>query len=208
MSKYLSTSGPSSKTVAMGLMGKDPEMSYLDNGTAVVKFSVSTTIRAKDPNGKYQYATEWHGITAFAKSGEDAQYDNAAERIANMGYKGCPVVVDYDQDVMLIEKDNGNWEARPKLFENKGYADCRFGGVATEVVILGTKSQREAARGTSEETGESKPAGGKIKMAGGAAPAVKSVAAPAAGAPPWDDTQPEAPEPLPEVKVSAPNWDA
>ena len=60
------------KVVLIGNLGKDPEVKYTPNGTAVAKFSLATNERYKDKNGEWQDRTEWHNITAWARSAEIA----------------------------------------------------------------------------------------------------------------------------------------
>lgn len=57
------------KVFIMGNMGTDPEIKYLDNGTAVAKFSVAANeVWYKD--GEKQERTEWFNVVAFGRSAE------------------------------------------------------------------------------------------------------------------------------------------
>ena len=58
------------KVILLGRLGKDPEMRYTNNGTAVCNFSVATSETWKDQSGEKQERTEWHHIVAFGKLGE------------------------------------------------------------------------------------------------------------------------------------------
>ena len=59
------------KAILVGRLGRDPEVRYTGNGTAVANFTVATSERWKDKNsGDMQERTEWHRIVAFGRLGE------------------------------------------------------------------------------------------------------------------------------------------
>ncbi len=59
------------KAIIVGRLGKDPEMRYMPDGTAVASFSVATSEDWKDKStGEKKERTEWHRIVAFRKLGE------------------------------------------------------------------------------------------------------------------------------------------
>jgi len=58
------------KVILIGNLGKDPELKYTPQGTPVVKFSLATNERFKDKEGQWQDRTEWHNITAWARTAE------------------------------------------------------------------------------------------------------------------------------------------
>ena len=58
------------KVILVGNLGKDPEVKYTPNGTPVAKFSLATNERFKDKDGNWQDRTEWHNITAWARTAE------------------------------------------------------------------------------------------------------------------------------------------
>jgi single-strand DNA-binding protein len=58
------------KVILVGNLGKDPEVKYTPNGTAVAKFSVATNERFKDKSGEWQDRTEWHNIVAWQRLAE------------------------------------------------------------------------------------------------------------------------------------------
>ena len=60
------------KVVLIGNLGKDPELKYTSNGTAVCTFSLATTESFKDKNGNRQEKTEWHNIKIWRKQAEFA----------------------------------------------------------------------------------------------------------------------------------------
>jgi len=60
------------KVILLGNLGKDPEVKYTPQGTPVAKFSLATNERFKDKDGNWQDRTEWHNITAWARTAEIA----------------------------------------------------------------------------------------------------------------------------------------
>lgn len=60
------------KIVIVGYLGKDPEIRYLPDGTAVCSFSVATTEKKKDKSGEFQDVTLWFKINVWGKQAETA----------------------------------------------------------------------------------------------------------------------------------------
>jgi single-strand DNA-binding protein len=58
------------KVILIGNLGKDPEVKYTPQGTAVAKFTLATNERFKDKNGEWQDRTEWHNLVAWARTAE------------------------------------------------------------------------------------------------------------------------------------------
>lgn len=59
------------KVILVGNLGKDPEIRYFKDGTAVANFSIATTRKWKDrQSGEERSQTEWHRIVAFRRLGE------------------------------------------------------------------------------------------------------------------------------------------
>ena len=58
------------KVILLGNLGKDPEVKYTPQGTAVAKFTLATNERYKDKNGEWQDRTEWHNLVAWARTAE------------------------------------------------------------------------------------------------------------------------------------------
>jgi single-strand DNA-binding protein len=74
------------KVIIIGNLGKDPEVRYMPNGTAVANISVATTRNWKDKqSGEKQEETEWHRIVF---------YDRLAEIAGEYLAKGRPVYVE------------------------------------------------------------------------------------------------------------------
>ena len=59
------------KVMLIGRLGRDPEVRYTPDGTAIANFSIATSEEWKDKNtGEKQERTEWHKIVAFRRLGE------------------------------------------------------------------------------------------------------------------------------------------
>ena len=61
------------KVQLIGNLGKDPELKYTANGTAVATFSMATGRKQKNPtSGEWEDATDWHNIVVWQKPAEIA----------------------------------------------------------------------------------------------------------------------------------------
>ncbi|MBI3398294.1 MAG: single-stranded DNA-binding protein [Deltaproteobacteria bacterium] len=58
------------KAILVGRLGKNPEIKYTANGTAIANFTIATSENFKDKEGQKQERTEWHRIVAFGKLAE------------------------------------------------------------------------------------------------------------------------------------------
>lgn len=60
------------KIIIVGYLGRDPELRYTPNGTAVCEFSVATTEKRKDQGGDQIEMTTWFRVSVWGKQGEIA----------------------------------------------------------------------------------------------------------------------------------------
>ena len=58
------------KALLIGNLGRDPEVKYSRQGTAIAQFSVATTERWKDRGGEPQEHAEWFAAKAFGRRAE------------------------------------------------------------------------------------------------------------------------------------------
>ena len=58
------------KVMLIGNLGRDPEVKYSQQGTAIAQFSVATTERWKDKAGELQEHTEWFAVKSFGRRAE------------------------------------------------------------------------------------------------------------------------------------------
>ena len=60
------------KIIIVGNLGRDPELRYTPQGTAVCNFSMATTEKRRDKSGEYQDVTTWFRVTVWDKKAEVA----------------------------------------------------------------------------------------------------------------------------------------
>jgi single-strand DNA-binding protein len=58
------------KIIIVGYLGRDPELRYTPQGTAVCNFSVATTERRKDKSGDFQDVTTWFNVSLWGNRAE------------------------------------------------------------------------------------------------------------------------------------------
>ena len=58
------------KIVVVGNLGRDPELRYTAQGTAVCSFTMATNEKRKDKNGMQQDFTTWFRVTVWGKQAE------------------------------------------------------------------------------------------------------------------------------------------
>ena len=85
------------KVMLIGRLGRDPEVRYTGDGTAVCNFSIATSEvwNSKDGGGKKE-STEWHNIVAWRK---------LAEVCGEHLYKGKLVYLEGKMQTRSWEKD-------------------------------------------------------------------------------------------------------
>ena len=60
------------KIIIVGNLGRDPELRYTPQGTAVCSFSVATSEKRRDKGGDMQDVTTWFRVTLWGKQAETA----------------------------------------------------------------------------------------------------------------------------------------
>ena len=120
------------KVILIGHLGKDPELRYTPNGTAVCNFSLATTEKYKADDGNWVDKTEWHNIVAWRK---------LAETCSNYLKKGSKVYLEGKLTTETYEKDGG---------EKKYYTKV----VINSMIMLDSKggSAGSESSGSSQET--------------------------------------------------------
>jgi single-strand DNA-binding protein len=61
------------RVILIGNLGRDPEVRYTQNGTAVANFTLATNEVWTDKGGERQERTEWHRIVVWGKQAEIAR---------------------------------------------------------------------------------------------------------------------------------------
>ena len=62
------------KVILVGNLGRDPELRYIPDGTAVCSFSLATNERRKSKSGDYQDVTTWFNVTLWRRQAELQPY--------------------------------------------------------------------------------------------------------------------------------------
>lgn len=60
------------KVILLGNLGKDPELKYTPQGTAVARVTLATNERYKDKDGQWQDRAEWHNVVLWQRLAEIA----------------------------------------------------------------------------------------------------------------------------------------
>ncbi len=60
------------KVTIIGNLGRDPELRYTPQGTAVCNFSIATNERRRDKAGEFQDITTWFRVTLWGQQAENA----------------------------------------------------------------------------------------------------------------------------------------
>src|ERR1043166_7965527 len=70
------------KIIIIGNLGREPELKYTPQGTAVCEFSVATNEKRKDQNGEVKEETTWFKVTFFGRHAKVAsQYLNKGRQV-------------------------------------------------------------------------------------------------------------------------------
>lgn len=70
------------KIIIVGNLGRDPELRYTPQGTAVCHFSVATNERRKDKAGEQQDITTWFRVNAWNRQAENvSKYLSKGRRV-------------------------------------------------------------------------------------------------------------------------------
>jgi single-strand DNA-binding protein len=112
----------------IGHLGRDPEVRYSPEGTAVANLAVATNETWKDKDGAKQERTEWHRVVLFGK---------VAEIAAQFLRKGSLVYLQGRLQTRKWQGDDGQDRytteivaERMKMLGGKGERDGQAGGAA------------------------------------------------------------------------------
>jgi len=125
------------KVILLGRLGKDPELRYTSQQTAVSNFSLATGERRKDSSGNWVEHTEWHTIVVFGRT---------AENCANYLKKGREVYIE------------GRIQTR-KWQDKEGRDRYTTEVIANTVQFLGSKGEGAHAGPAGMEVESNRPAG-------------------------------------------------
>jgi single-strand DNA-binding protein len=124
------------KAILLGNVGKEPELRYTQNGTAVANFTLATTERRK-LGGDWQDHTEWHNLVAWGK---------LAETCANFLGKGSQVYIEGRIQTRKWEDRDGNARYSTEVVANQMVLLGRPKGARPEAPSAGEALDTGAAR--------------------------------------------------------------
>ncbi|MHB1680624.1 MAG: single-stranded DNA-binding protein [bacterium] len=107
------------KVQLIGNLGKDPELSYTQDGLGILKFTLATGEVYSDKNGEKTEKTTWHNVVLFGK---------LAETLANYLSKGKQVYVEG-------KIRNNTYDGKDGI--KRYFTDI----VANSIIMLGNKGQ-------------------------------------------------------------------
>ena len=143
------------KIIIIGNLGRDPELSYTPQGTAVCKFSVATNERRRDKAGEQQDITTWFRVSAWGKQ---------AENISRYLTKGRKV---YIEGRLHVEEWTDR-EGKPRQSLEVNASEVQFldgaGGGAEGIPV---RSQQGGGGGGGAPSGGGSRGGGGRPPAGG-----------------------------------------
>jgi single-strand DNA-binding protein len=140
------------KITIVGNLGRDPELRYTPQGTAVCTFSVATNEKRKDKAGELQDITTWFRITLWRQ-----QAENAAKYLT----KGSPV---YIEGRLKVDEWTGQ----------DGAARYTLDVQATDMQFIGSRSGGSGENYSAPDEGDFAPAESSTRAA--AAPSTPSSA--------------------------------
>ncbi len=108
------------KVMLIGRLGKDPEIRYMQNGTAVANFTMATNRNVKKGDA-WEEETDWHRIVAW---------DKLAETVGKYMKKGQMVYIEGQLRTRDWEDKEGNKRQTTEVF-------------AKDMQLLTPKSQSE-----------------------------------------------------------------
>src|SRR5947209_3392874 len=97
------------KVMLIGNLGKDPEMRFTANGSAVTTFSVATNRNFRRPDGEWEKETDWFDVVTW---------NQLAERCSQNLQKGSRVYVEGRLHTRSWEGQDGQKRYRTEVIAN------------------------------------------------------------------------------------------
>jgi single-strand DNA-binding protein len=138
------------KVIIVGNLGRDPELRYTPQGTAVCNFSMATTEKRKDKSGEFQDVTTWFRVTLW---------DKKAEVAAKYLQKGKPVYIEgrlkIDEWTDRDGKDRYTLDVTATDMQFIGSASDRDSGYSSESSDMDMPSEPASSSSTAAAAGSS-----------------------------------------------------
>jgi len=144
------------KITIVGYLGRDPELRYTPQGTAVCNMSVATTEKRRNAEGETEEHTIWFRVTAWGR-----QAELAAEYLA----KGRQVYVEGRLRLEQYTDRDGNPRTSPEINAN----DIQFLGQRADTAERGAEKTEGSGRVDNEmeeEAGSKSTSSGSGKKQG------------------------------------------
>ena len=74
------------KVILVGNLGRDPEVRTSAGGMTIASLNIATTERRKDKDGNWGDHTEWHKVSLFGKTADNAASPSNAHQV-----NGAPI---------------------------------------------------------------------------------------------------------------------
>jgi len=97
------------KVMLIGNLGKDPEMRFTANGSAVTTFTVATNRNFRKPDGEWEKETDWFDVVTW---------NQLAERCSQNLQKGSRVYVEGRLHTRSWEGQDGQRRYRTEVIAN------------------------------------------------------------------------------------------
>ena len=153
------------KIILVGNLGKDPELRYTPQGTAVCSFSLATNEKRRDKSGEFQNIATWFKVTLWG---------NQAETASKYLSKGRPIYIEGRLRIEEWTDRDGN--NRQSLEVNA--TDMQFLGGADRGEGVGGEYSGDANPPDDRDSGfTGTPQSSNESSGSAAAPAVAPVAA-------------------------------
>ncbi|TMM55818.1 single-stranded DNA-binding protein [Maribacter algarum] len=111
------------KVQLIGNVGNNPEMTVLESGKKVIRFSLATNENYKNAKGEKVQCTDWHNMVAWGKT---------AEIVEKYAVKGKQIAIEGKLTSRSYETKEG---------EKRYITEV----IVSEVLLLGTKNENKAA---------------------------------------------------------------
>jgi single-strand DNA-binding protein len=124
------------KVILIGNVGKDPEVRYMDNGTAFAKFPLATSENYTNRNGEKVEQTEWHNVVVWR---------GLAQVVEKFVKKGTQLFIEGKIRTRSYDDNSGNKRYITEI-------------VADNLTLLGRKGDNPASTGaTAQQGGQNSP---------------------------------------------------
>lgn len=145
--------GSLNKVQIIGFLGADPELKYTSSGRAICNLRVATTEKWKDKGtGQMKEKTDWHRITIWGETGE-----NASKYLA----KGSMVYVEGKLETRTYDKDGQKHYATDVIAHTVTFLDRKGAGPGQGERSSGAPAQKRQPGPKRDEDGfdQSQPSG-------------------------------------------------